>query len=103
MRHMKKKGNPLTMKEKKVSNKRKQNFTLSQSKENFANIEKEAQAGAKLLASQTSSVSHRSTTSSSRLNFPTINVDNKRRKACEELLSIALHMDTLSPLKPFPG
>ncbi len=41
VRRTKKKGNPLTVKEKKVPNKRKHNSTLFQSKENSIDIEKE--------------------------------------------------------------
>jgi len=48
VRHTKKKGNALTMKEKKVSSKQKRNYALFQSKENCAKIEKKVQVGAKL-------------------------------------------------------
>ncbi len=89
------------MKEKKVPNKQKRNSTLFQSKENSIDIEKKVQVGAELLASLTSSILHTSITSSSRLNFPTINVDNKDTKVGGELLSIAPHVDTLSLSKHF--
>ncbi len=91
------------MKEKKVLNKPKWNFTLSQSKENFVDIEKEVQDGVELLTYLTSSVLHTSTSSSSWLNLPAINVNNKQRKVGEELLSVTPHVDTLSPLKTFFG
>jgi hypothetical protein len=69
VRCTKKKGNPSTMKEKKVPSKRNQNFALSQSKENSIDINEKVQIGVKLLAFLTSLVLHTSMASSSRLNL----------------------------------
>ncbi len=50
VRHTKKKGNASTLKEKKVSSKQKQNYALSQIKENSTKIEEEVEAGVELQA-----------------------------------------------------